>query len=270
MKKMSCEAVRDALLAGRAPTEPELLEHAATCPSCESLLADHGSLGAELAAPATAIPADPPRWAEMATLVEHEVGWRAWLRSRSTPWRRGAGVVGFALVTLLGLRHLRADIAVMPVLELAGLLAAFALTASVALRRALTVSGGARPSLDRWLLAAALGVPVVLSFVRTSALTPAAADGTAFVHQACGCFLYGSLITAPLAVLIWAMDRGGGSRSQPLLAAAVAGLAANAALTLHCPHGGAGHLLLGHAAIGVGLAAMAWLFQRRTEGAPRS
>ena len=53
-------------------------------------------------------------------------------------------------------------------------------------------------------------------------------------------------------------------RSAPLLSAAVAGLAANAALTLHCPNGGALHLLLGHAAIGVGLAAIAWLVHRRT------
>ena len=270
MKEMTCEAVRDALLAGRVPAEPELLAHVETCPSCSALLAEHSVLGRELAARRSPGQDDSPAWESMAALVEREVGWHAWLRSRPTPWRRVTGFLGFGLVTALGLRHVRPDLVLVPAFELLGLLAVFAVTGLAALRDALPPTGVTRPTNERALLAAALGVPMLLSFARTTTLTPADSSIASFLEQAGGCFAYGSLITAPLAVLIWAMDRGAGSRSRPLLAAAVAGLAANAALTLHCPHGGSAHLLLGHAAIGIGLAAIAWLLHGRTESVGRS
>ena len=265
MNELTCETVRDALLEGRAPSDPQLLEHAATCAACQALLADRSVVGQRLAAREAAGANGSPAWSEMAALVEREVGWRAWLRSRSTPWRRLAGVAGFLLVTALGFRHLRADFQRVPAVELAGLIVAFVLTGVLALRYALTANGTSRASAARALLAAALGLPVVLSFVRTAVLSPAATTGATFLRQALGCFAYGSLLTAPLAVLLWSMDRGAGSRSQLLLSAAVAGLAANAALTLHCPNGGSAHLLLGHAAIGLAFAAIAWLLHRRTE-----
>jgi hypothetical protein len=269
MTKMTCEAVRDALLAGRPPADPELAEHAATCTSCRALLEDHGSLGLVLAAPDAEPAQAAPTWSDMALLVEHEVGWRAWLRSRPTPWRRAFGVAGFALVTALGVRHLRADFALVPALEIAGLLAAFAVTGIVALRHAVTVKGSARANPARGMLALAFAVPFILAFVRTATLTPNAPNGATFVRQALGCFVYGSLLTAPLVALLWLLDRGAPSRTQSLLSAAIAGLAANAALTLHCSLGESAHVLAGHAGIGLGLAAIVWLLGRETKATSR-
>jgi hypothetical protein len=260
---MSCEAVREALLAGRGPEEPELVQHAAQCPSCRALLLDRGALGQVLAAQEAATAEGGPTWPEMAALVEREVGWRAWLRSRSTPWRRRFGILAFALVTALGLRHLRSDFASLPAGELTGLLAAFTLTAVVGIRHALSVNGGSRSSVGRGLLATALAVPVVLSFMRTTTLTPPVTDAVTFARQASSCFAYGSLITVPLAVVLWLLDRGAASRTQTLLSAAVAGLGANAALTLHCPLTSTAHVLVGHAGIGLALAAVAWLLLGR-------
>jgi hypothetical protein len=265
MTEMTCEAVRDQLLAGRVPTEPELLAHAKTCPACEALLADHSVLGRELAGPPAPGRDDPPAWDSVAALVEREVGLHAWLRSRPTPWRRALAVLGFVLVAALGLRHVRPDLALVSAFELFALLAAFAVTGVATLRQALPPSGATRTTTGRALLATALGLPMLLSFHRTATLAPADVSVVTFLEQAGACFAYGSLITAPLAVLIWAMDRDTGARSQPLLAAAVAGLAANAALTLHCANAGSAHLLLGHAGIGVALAAIAWLVHRRTD-----
>jgi hypothetical protein len=65
------------------------------------------------------------------------------------------------------------------------------------------------------------------------------------------CFGYGTLLVLPVFGVLWLLNRD----QKPALLTSViggvaAGLAANAALSLHCAHRSAAHLLLGHAAIG--------------------
>jgi len=66
------------------------------------------------------------------------------------------------------------------------------------------------------------------------------------------------------------LDRGAhAGLGRRLLAAAAAGLAADLALELHCPIDDPGHLLAGHAAVGVALAAACALLRRVPRGSAR-
>ena len=264
MSEVSCEDVRDALRLGQIPLPPALLAHAEACGECSLLVADDAALGKALTAESGALETEALPWAGFEALVNEEVGFRAWLRSRPNPVRFLVAVAAFALVTALGLRHLRSDFALVPALELVGLLAAFAFFGGMAAARALPVFGApAKRISSEAILAAALGIPAAAAFVRTATTLAPAADSAVFVRQAWSCFSYGSLLTIPLVLVLWLLDRGAGPRSRVFHGAAVAGLAANAALTLHCPNGSAAHLVVGHATIGLALAAVAGLLLRR-------
>jgi len=260
MSRVTCEALRDALRAGTSPADAELVSHAASCEACTALLAERASVGRALAAETLESGAPLP-WSGLETLMKEEVGWRAWVRSRPTPVRLAFAYGAFALVGSLGLRRVRPDLELVPGLELGGLLVVFGVTAYQALGPALPVAG--RPASRPGILALALAVPALAAFVRTATTLAPAADAATFVHQAWSCFGYGALLTAPLLAVLWLMDRGAGSPSRVFYSAAVAGLAANAALTLHCPNASSAHLLVGHATIGLALAAVAGLFQGR-------
>lgn len=260
MSAASCEAVRDALREGRGVSDPPLRKHAEECPQCSALLDDEAALGRVLATegPGTV---EPLPWSGVETLLKEEVGWRAWLRSRPHQVRVLFAAAAYTLVTLLGLRRLRPDFDSLTAYELAALLVVFGLIAGAAIQRALPVVGRPKQgALEGGVLAAAFGVPMAAAFVHSA--TPGI-DAPSFVHQAWSCFSYGSLLTLPLVAVLWLLDRGAGPHSRLYYGAAAAGLAANAALTLHCPNTSSGHLLLGHATIGLALAAVAWLVVRR-------
>lgn len=264
MSEVSCEHVRDALLSGQSPLSPALLAHAEGCPQCSPLLADDSRLGNALKAEWEPLGAEAPPWAGVDALLEAEVGWRAWLRSRPNRVRLLFAGAAFVVVTALGLRHLRPDFGLVPVVELGGLLAAFACLGGLAAGRALPIVGS-RPKRvpSEAILAAALGLPIVAAFVKTATTLAPATDSVTFARQAWSCFSYGSLLTLPLVAALWLMDRGAGPRSRVFHGAAMAGLAANAALTLHCPNASPAHLLVGHATIGFVLAGVAVLVLRR-------
>jgi len=264
MSDVSCEHVRDALRLGQIPLPPALLAHAEGCPQCSTLLADDGRLGTALSAEWDALKADALPFAGVEALVKDEVGWRAWLRSRPSPVRFLFAAAGFGVVTALGLRHLRPDIGLVPAVELGGLLATFGFFGGLAAGRALPVVGAPPKRLPaEGILAAALAVPFVAAFVRTATSVVPAADAATFARQAWSCFSYGALLTVPLVEILWLMDRGAGPRSRVYQGAAAAGLAANAALTLHCANATSAHLLVGHATIGIALAVVAVLVMRR-------
>ena len=258
MSAGSCEAVRDALRTGRQPSDPELEKHAAECAQCSALLDDRAALGRVLATDRPGSGESLP-WSDMETLLQEEVGWRAWLRSRPHQVRVLFATAGFALVGLLGLLRPRADLAHGIAYETAGMVL-FGVVAAAALPRALPVAGHPpkRGLLAHAVLALALGLPIAAALVHATAATPDL-DLPTFVRRACGCFSYGSLLTIPLVTALWLLDRGAGPRSRLYYGAAAAGLAANLALLLHCPNTSSAHLLLGHATIGLALAAVAWL-----------
>jgi hypothetical protein len=259
----ACERVRDAFLAGSVPTDPELLVHAKTCEECSLLLAGDGELGQVLAkASAVAV----PKWPSVGNAVRNERGLRAWVRSRPTRQRLLMVLVAALTALLLGGHRPRQD---QPDGAALGawvlvLLAATLVCAALALG-----SLGRLRSTGRRTVAIAVGVLLPVAYALTQPTSGAAAAGEPLWPGILSCFGYGTVLVLPLFALIWLLDRD--DEPAPLgsvITGVAAGLAANAALSLHCAEEDAAHLLLGHAAIGawlglVGAAFAAFLARRR-------
>jgi len=260
VSRVSCEDVRDALLAGRK-AEPELVLHAKDCAQCAELLEDEAALGRSLATAGSDGALDAALWGELDRELGAETGTRAWLRSRPTRLRTALALGGVLVVAALGLHHLRPNWDVLPSPVLAAWFLAFVGAAALALRVALPVFDGESPR-KRGVLAAAFGLPLVYGFVGAFSFGGAPFVAPRFFANALSCFLYGTLLSLPLVALVWLLDRGGGSRSRLFAGAAACGLAANTALLLHCPATNPAHLLAGHGTIGFFLAFAAWLFVR--------
>jgi hypothetical protein len=261
VSRASCEDVRDALVAGRKQDDPALVEHAKGCAQCGALLEDEAALGRSLATAGPDGPLDTALWGELERELGAETGARAWLRSRPTPLRATFAIGGVVGVTALGLRHLRPHWDTLSKPALGAWLFAFTGAAALAVRVALPVLDGASPR-ERAALVTAFGLPVAYAFLSAPSLGAPPLVAVPFFASALSCFLYGTMLSLPLAALVWLLDRGAGSRARGLAAGAVCGLAANAALLLHCPATDVAHLLAGHGAIGFVLALAAWLVVR--------
>jgi hypothetical protein len=259
----ACERVRDAFLAGGLPDDPELLVHAKTCEECSLLLADEGELGQVLAKAGPAAVA--PKWASVGNAVRNERGLRAWVRSRPTRQRLLMVLVAALTALVLGgrrPRHDQPDGMALGVWVLV-LLAATLVCAALALG-----SLGRLRSTGRRAVAIAVGALLPVGYALMQHTSGAAAASELLWPGILSCFGYGTLLVLPLFALIWLLDRD----EKPALLGSVitgvaAGLAANAALSLHCAQKDTAHLLLGHAAIGAALglvgAAFAALLARR-------
>jgi hypothetical protein len=259
----ACERVRDAFLAGSVPSDPELLTHAKTCAECSLLLADDGELGQVLAKAGPAAVA--PKWPSVGNALRNERGLRAWIRSRPTRQRLLMVLIAALTALVLGARQPRHDE------PDAVVLGAWVL---VFLAATLVCAALALGSLGRLRSTGKRGVAIVLGSLLPVGYalahhTAGAAAGQPLWPGILGCFGYGTLVVLPLFTMIWLLDRD----EKPALLSSVitgiaAGLAANAALSLHCAQENVAHLLLGHAAIGallglVGAAFAAFLARRR-------
>jgi hypothetical protein len=77
------------------------------------------------------------------------------------------------------------------------------------------------------------------------------------------CFSYGAALVAPFLLLYWLFERRDNVPLTVLVSAGgLAGIAANLLLHAHCPSAHLGHLLLGHASIGVAWALALGLLSR--------
>lgn len=171
------------------------------------------------------------------------------MQQMPTPTRRGLALCITILVVLgAGLGALRDDLSDYPPLLLAGYLLSMGALIVLAVRGALRPIH--QPAPAKWMDALSLGV--ILTATALMAVLPWFHDhadrvaGSVTAH-AMPCFGWGFLVGLPIYVLLRLISRDA-SRGR-LLSAAVAGLAGNVALELHCPVGGVGHLMLGHAAV---------------------
>lgn len=189
------------------------------------------------------------------------------LRSRArVPLAVGAAlVVGLVTLLVVGLR-----------VELGGAqvviryaVAMLGIAAIVALMFSLSLRGLYRRPLGGWgwvAITAALLAPVAL------AVMPWLWDtGQAAPHVGIGvpCLTLGLVTAALVGAAIWLFQRGPARAPWRLVAAAAGGgLTAFAMLQLHCPTHDVTHLLIGHASVGLVLAALvgvaSWLRRRRT------
>ena len=255
---VDCTSVRAALKQGQAAGSPELAAHAAQCPTCAELLASP-QLAQLLSQAEPAVGSAGPdfeAWSQRtAGLVQQERGLRARLRALS--WRtqlaQGAGVA----VLLLGLVLLttpRADLGVYPLARLALTVCAYALISGIGLSLSM------RPLWKRpvgkiglvlaWLLVIIPFVIAALPVAHVAHPASLAGAGTDFVPRALGCFAFGSIIAAPVLLLLGLSDRTGLSRTNlALLLGTGAGFVGAISLEFHCPITHPIHLLAGHATV---------------------
>lgn len=258
-----CERVRDAFLAGDLPRAPELVAHAKACEECALLVADEGELGQALAAAGPATPS--PKWASVSSAVRNDAGLRAWLRSRPTRQRLLMVLIAALTALVLGGRRPRHD---QPDGAALGMwVTVFLATSLIGAALALGSVGRLR-STGRRALAVVLGLSLPVAYALSHHASGATA-GEWLWPGSLRCFGYGTLLVLPFVALVWLLDR---DQKPALLTSVVtgiaAGLAANAALSLHCARTEPAHLLFGHAAIGallglVGAAFAALLARRR-------
>ncbi len=276
-KVSTCATVRDFLVSGSESPTAELRAHAEGCAPCAELLRDDAALGHGLA-PAIAGGETPAELqalrAGLGQALAAEQGLGARLRSLSTPARRTAvAALGLALLAFVVLATARADLAVYPVARLGPTLVAYLALAVTAGHFAL--SPLQRPLPPLWarvgVVVAAVLLPVVVAALPAAhAAHSASVGGTGadLVPRAAACFSFGSVLAAPLLVLVALSARAprGVAAVAPLFGVA-AGLIGTAALELHCPLTAPAHLVVGHAAVAVvyvvGLSAIALMRRGR-------
>jgi hypothetical protein len=240
-------------MTGEVPSGPSVDEHLKVCSYCAELFDNSGALGHRLASvgsePASATSL---QLAETESLIAHERGLRAFLRSRST---RVRWLLSLSLPALLLARELlrkRVPWRELGIPRMLGgllLLGLFGLVVSSALRPLPIERRAAR--LRSALAFVAWCLPCVLWFAPEAQASADEFSG-AFAWRSLACFAYGSAFAAPSFALLWAMDRGVRVpyRVWALAAGSVA-LLANLILILHCPITNRAHLVAGHFSIGL-------------------
>jgi hypothetical protein len=262
---LECAEIRSRFVAGRVPAGPDVDAHLKGCPHCPELFANDAELGRRLAQAAVLEVSAGDLFALVDRDVKAEVGLRARLRALSTP-ARATALVGFAaaLVLYQALQHRRPEYSVA---ALCGIGAVFGLAIVVSSRQLLrgvnaplAARGRQQRAAVQWLLLPAL-LAVLVPLGSSSAVWLSAWSSPS------ACFVYGAVLTAPILLLYWLFERRDDVPLSVLVSAgALAGLAANLCLFVHCPSAHLGHLLAGHATIGVAwallLAALSKSLQR--------
>lgn len=250
---MECAEIRSGFVAGRVPAGPKVDAHLAVCPHCHELFENDARLGRRLAQ--AVLPEAPAT--DLFALVERdlsrEVGIRA--RLRALPLRVRVATLSSttgALLLFQFVQNRRPDFGdysqgvfwgVALALALAFVAGVFALSRGV--NAPLGALGRGR--------APAIFLLVVPALV--ALLAPLGAESLAATTawgNPSSCFSYGAALVVPLLLLYWLFERRDTvPRSALVAAGAVAGLAANLLLHVHCGSAHPGHLLLGHASIGL-------------------
>jgi hypothetical protein len=244
---LDCAEIRSSFVAGRVPTGAAVDAHLQGCASCRELLAGHAALGRELAAaPLPPLDADG-LFRALEQDLTRERGVRAALRAlpsgiRVSLWCGSAvALMGYELAL-----HRRPDFseyapAVFWMIA-AALLLGLAIGASRLLR------GLSLPVRERhWVSVLLFALPVALALCAPLGSNQAAGFGAPE-----RCFAYGAALVVPFLLLYWLVERRDRiSVTTVVTVGAAAGVAANLLLHAHCPSVHPGHLLLGHATIGV-------------------
>jgi hypothetical protein len=254
---MNCEVVRERLRSGEPLNDAEL-RHSADCNVCAELVGDEPRLGRALrhAPPPLDLGADLEQGLQAVhEKLAHEPALLGAVRSQPRVLRVAA-LVSFALIiTYLEVTYLkRPDLRLLPPRALVGftLLTVPTLLAGVWLALRPLWRAAVPTWVHSTVAAAALFVPVALSWapLRTGHPLGLRGAGHELLPWALSCFVHGAVVAALFIAVVALLDRGG-RRSVLPLAAALAGLFASFALSLHCPVTQVGHLLLGHASVGL-------------------
>jgi hypothetical protein len=247
---VECAEICSGFVAGRVPAGPEVDAHLQSCPHCPELFEKDAALGRRLAQAVLPEPTPGDLFALVERDVQAEAGLRAQLRALPTRVRTAAlaGVAG-SLVLYQLLLHRRQDYSSGVFWGICAVFGLAIVVCSLQLMRGVTAPLGAqarqRQAAVQWLV-----LPALLALlVPLGSLSPAwlAAWGSPSA-----CFIYGAVLSAPLLALYWLFERRDDVPKAVLVSAgALAGITANLLLFVHCPSVHLGHLLVGHASIGV-------------------
>jgi hypothetical protein len=252
MKKtaVDCAEIRSNFLAGRVPEGAAVSAHLEGCAACRELFESDARLGRALSLGAVAAPAAEQLLERVSSELEREAGLRARVRALPSTTRLVA-LVGLALA-LAGYQLLinrRVDFAsYSPAVfwSVACVLVASLGWGGWVLLRGTLVPLGARRA--RWAPLLLL-LPALLALLAPLGAKP---EVGALGDGAGACFGYGAALVVPVLILLWLSERRDSvPLSAVVLAGAVAGLSANLLLHAHCASAELGHLLGGHASIGV-------------------
>lgn len=284
----SCEHVREAILSEARPPrrgsgqaekgparagapsldDPEVIAHIESCEACAELATDGARLGRALGPP-TWTSGEGPSAAELERLfagveadVARERGAMAWLRARSQTARvlAFAALIVVEAVLVIGFVP-RSDLGIYPALRHAVFVALLSGMALVAAWQSLRPLQAARAPawLSRSIALGAVALPFLIGMM------PRVPDHHALGHDGTGssmfevafyCLALGSFFGLVVIALLRKVDRGThGNAARATLAALAGGLAGTLMTHLHCPLNNPVHLLLGHAPVGLLLAA---------------
>jgi hypothetical protein len=264
---LECAEIRNGFVAGRVPAGPDAEAHLQVCLQCRELFENDARLGRRLALAVAPEVSPGDLFERVEQDLNREVGVRAWLRALPLRVRAGALLVVAASLFLF---HLllrgRADLGqysptvFWSVASLLGL--GLAVGAFRVLRGPTAALGSATK--DRTLAPLLLLAPALVALL--APLGAASAEAVTAWGNPSNCFTYGAALAVPLVLLYWLFERRDAVPLRALVSAgALAGLAANLLLHAHCGSANVGHLLLGHASIG-----LAWaLALRLVWGSPQ-
>ncbi len=259
---MDCAEIRSGFVSGGIPDGPAVAAHLELCPQCRELFEKGAQLGRRLARAVLTAPEAGDLLRAVEADLSREVGARARLRAWPT-WLRASLLVGFGLLLLLG-----SQLVVLPRSDFAELGWAFWLIAGFLVMWLLVGSLWLLHVATAPLSTARLGQRLALGLLLVPVATAVMAYEANATWASPGfCFTYGGLLAAPFVVVAWLLERRDRVPAASLLVVgALAGVTANLLLHVHCPSVHLGHLLLGHASIGVAWALGLGLLSGRLQG----
>lgn len=256
---MNCAEIRDAFRAGKLPESAELRAHLQGCPTCSELFSEQAQLGQSLGRmPCAQFEVPDSIWEQVEHDLRNEGGIGEWLRSRRSAVRVAMGLASVSLLVIVIAARPRHD--QYPALHLTALSMLFAAGIFVGVAETLAPLSRPLSSKRTQALALALLLTPASYAVASQWLHHEAAGSVPLIHSAWSCFRSGVVIALLAFLLLRWLDRASpvaASRRQLVLALAAAGLVGNLALLLHCSVADPAHILLGHASLGIAMAACA-------------
>jgi hypothetical protein len=268
---VDCAEIRRRFVSGRVPEGPAVDEHLKGCPHCPELFVNGARLGRRLAQGVLPQLEPGDLFAQLSQALSRDAGLRARLRALPTHVRAAAlTAVGLVLLASQLIMHRRTDFeAYSPGMFWS---IVFVLGGALGLGSLRLMRGASAPlnaaDHDRRFTLLLLVLPAFVALLAPLgspfATSPAAHAWETQWGNPGECFRYGAALVAPLLLLAWLFER----RDRvpfvvTISAGALAGVAANLLLHAHCASTHLGHLLLGHASIGVAWALGFALISRR-------
>jgi hypothetical protein len=247
---VDCAEIRQGFASGLVPEGPAVTEHVRVCPHCRELFEHGAALGRQLAQAGLPLPEPGDLFNAVERDLQDEVGLHARLRALPS-WARATALVaiGVALFAFQLFFDMRSDLGAYG-LDVFGAVTLL-LGAGLVWGALRLVRGVSRPARGEVALAVVLlALPLLVTFVVP--LGSLYDDPESTWGSPADCFNYGAALVLPIVALAWLFERRDRIPVAALVSAgALAGVAANLLLNAHCASVHLGHLLLGHASIGI-------------------